>query len=208
MTIKLIIVDDDPLVCRSLQLLLAREPDIEVAGMASDGQAAVQQCEADSPDVVLMDIQMPGMDGIQATRLIKAQWPQVHVMMLTTFKDEQNIRLALHAGAAGYVLKSMHVSGIAEQIRLLVQGTSVLDGAVLKQLMQPAQEGLEELTPRESDIVSLIAQGFSNREVASQLFISEGTVRNTLSVILEKLQLRDRTQLAIYYWRRQKQPPE
>lgn len=199
---KILIVDDDPLVCQSLQLLLSREEDMEVVGTANDGLEAITCCEQALPDLILMDIRMPGMDGIQATRHIKQNWPQVHVMMLTTFQDEQSIRLAILAGAEGYMLKSTHVSSMAQQLRALASGTSVLDANVLKKLMQPEKEELAELTPRENDILELVAQGFSNREIAGQLFISEGTVRNTLSIILDKLQVRDRTQLAIYYWKR------
>lgn len=199
---KIIIVDDDPLVRQSLQLLLSREPDMEVTGTASDGEEAIQCCTQSLPDIVLMDIRMPGMDGIQATRQIKLKWPQVRIMMLTTFKDEQSIRSALLAGAEGYLLKSTKVSGMTEQLRALVSGSSVLDSDVLKQLMPQPKEELDGLTPRERDIVELVVQGYTNREIAEQLFLSDGTVRNTLSIILDKLELRDRTQLAIYYWKR------
>ncbi|MCM3782191.1 response regulator transcription factor [Neobacillus mesonae] len=199
---KILIVDDDPLVCQSLRLLLSREPDMEVTATANDGTAAIQCCEGILPDIVLMDIRMPGMDGIQATRLIKQKWPQVQIMMLTTFQDEHIIRMALLAGAEGYMLKSTQVSSMAQQLRALASGTSVVDANVLKTLMLPEKENLSDLTPRENDILELVALGCSNREIAAQLCISEGTVRNTLSIILDKLELRDRTQLAIYYWRR------
>jgi DNA-binding NarL/FixJ family response regulator len=122
--------------------------------------------------------------------------------MLTTFKDEQNIRLAILAGAEGYLLKSQEVSAMAQQLRGLTAGASVVASDVLKQLVEPKKEALELLTTREQEIAELVAEGLSNREIAQQLFISEGTVRNTLSIILDKLQLRDRTQLAIYYWRK------
>jgi two-component system, NarL family, response regulator LiaR len=144
---------------------------------------------------------MPGMDGIQAVRQIKQKWPQVRIMMLTTFQDEHSIRLALLAGAEGYMLKSTQVTSMAQQLRALASGTSVVDANVLKTLMLPEKENRADLTPRENDILGLVALGCSNREIAEQLFISEGTVRNTLSIILDKLELRDRTQLAIYYWR-------
>jgi len=121
--------------------------------------------------------------------------------MLTTFQDEHSIRLALLAGAEGYMLKSTQVSSMAQQLRALASGTSVVDANVLKTLMLPEKENRSDLTPRENDILELVALGCSNREIAEQLFISEGTVRNTLSIILDKLELRDRTQLAIYYWR-------
>ncbi|ARK30047.1 response regulator transcription factor [Halalkalibacter krulwichiae] len=200
---NILIVDDDPLVCKSLKVLLSREKDMDVMGTAENGSEAINACRTQLPNIVLMDIQMPVMDGIQATRQIKKEWPQVHVMMLTTFKDEKNIRLALQAGAEGYLIKSTKVSSMAEKLRALLSGTSVLDADVLKQLTQPKdKEELKQLTPREKDIAELVSQGLSNREIAAQLYISEGTVRNTLSIILEKLQLRDRTQLAIYYLKR------
>lgn len=198
---KILIVDDDQLVSQSLELLLSREPDIEVIGTAKDGVEAIAYCRNSVPDAILMDIRMPGMDGIQAARKIKQQWKRVRIMMLTTFKDEHSIRQALLAGAEGYLLKTTKASNMAQQLRVLCSGTSVLDPDVLQSLTHTPKVDLEELTPREKDILELIAQGFSNREIALQLFISEGTVRNTLSVILDKLQLRDRTQLAIYYWR-------
>lgn len=199
---KIIIVDDDAMVYESLQLLLSREKDIDVIATANDGAQGVAACEVALPDAVLMDIQMPGMDGIQATREIKKRWPQIRVMMLTTFEDEQNIRLALLAGAEGYLLKSAQVQDMAQQLRALVSGSTVLDADVLKRLTQPEKGGLDSLTAREKDILQLVAQGCSNKEIANQLFISEGTVRNTLSIILDKLEVRDRTQLALYYWRR------
>lgn len=197
---KILIVDDDALVCKSLKVLLSREKDMEVIGTANNGAEAINACRNELPSIVLMDIQMPVMDGIQATRQIKTEWPQVQVMMLTTFKDEKNIRLAILAGAVGYLIKSTEVTSMAQKIRALMSGSTVLDADVLKQLTQPAErEGLEQLTPREREIAALVAQGLSNREIAEQLYLSEGTVRNTLSITLEKLQLRDRTQLAIYY---------
>ncbi|WP_339148503.1 MULTISPECIES: response regulator transcription factor [unclassified Sutcliffiella] len=197
---KILIVDDDDLVCKSLKVLLSRERDMEVIGTAHNGAEAITSCRGVVPHVVLMDIQMPIMDGIQATRQIKSEWPQVHIMMLTTFKDEKNIRLAILAGAEGYLIKSTEVSSMAQQLRALMAGSTVLDADVLRKLTQPVeQEGVEGLTPREKDIAGLVANGLSNREIAEQLYISEGTVRNTLSIILEKLQLRDRTQLAIHY---------
>ncbi|PYZ96708.1 DNA-binding response regulator [Alteribacter lacisalsi] len=203
---KILIADDDPLVCRSLSMLLSREADMTVTETVSNGAEAMAACKKHLPDVILMDIQMPEMDGIQATRRIKESWPEIRIMMLTTFKDEQNIRLALVAGAEGYLIKSTQVSSMAHQIRTLASGASVLDADVLKQLSGRPQgakkESADPLTPREKDISALVAEGLSNREIAARLYISEGTVRNTLSVILEKLQLRDRTQLAIHHWKR------
>lgn len=199
--IKILIVDDDRLVCKSLSVLLSREADLYVTGTVHGGREAIDSCYQELPDVILMDIRMPGLDGIQATREIKRRFSRVRVMMLTTFQDEQSIRLALLAGAEGYLLKSTHVSNMAQQLRALVSGSSVLDGDVLKCLMQPPQAKWDCLTPREQDILQLVAQGYSNREIAQHLFLREGTIRNTLSVILDKLEMRDRTQLAIYYWK-------
>jgi len=198
---KLLIVDDDPLVGQSLQLLLGKEADFEVIGVAGNGQEAVELCRH-RPDIVLMDIQMPVMNGIESTKIIKKEYPTIQIMMLTTFRDEKNIRLALQAGAEGYLLKSAPIDSMAARIRALASGTNVLDPDVLKTIIEPTREALESLTGRETGIVELVAQGLSNKEIGEQLYISDGTVRNMLSVILDKLELRDRTQLAIYYWQR------
>ncbi|PAV30676.1 DNA-binding response regulator [Virgibacillus profundi] len=202
---RLLIVDDDQLVCQSLQLLLAKEEDIEVVNIAANGQAAIELCQKKLPDIILMDIQMPVMNGIESTKIIKEKWPSVHIMMLTTFQDEKNIRLALKAGAEGYLLKSTSIENMAQQVRTLKAGSTVLDADVLKTIMEPDRKVFEGLTERETDIVGLIAQGLSNKEIAEQLFLGVGTVRNTLSVILDKLEIRDRTQLAIYYWQRKQE---
>lgn len=199
---KLLIVDDDPLVCRSLQLMLGKERDFAEIGVAHNGEEALAYCRRSLPDIVLMDIQMPVMDGIDCTRSIKEQWPAVRVMVLTTFQDEKNIRLALKAGAEGYLLKSSSIDSMAQQLRAMQAGSTVLDSDVLKAIMEPNKEAFECLTNREQDIVELVAQGLSNKEIAEQLYLSVGTVRNMLSIILDKLEFRDRTQLAIYYWQR------
>jgi NarL family two-component system response regulator LiaR len=200
--VKVLVVDDDPLVSRSLKVLLSRETDLQVVGTAADGARAVAACEKSLPDAVLMDIRMPGMDGIEATRRIKECWPGVRVVILTTFQDDESIHRALQAGADGYLLKSTPASGMAQMLRAIAAGTSVVDATVLRRLGEPSRAPLEGLTPRENDIAELVAQGCSNREIAEQLFISEGTVRNNLSVVLDKLGLRDRTQLAIRFWKR------
>lgn len=183
---KILIVDDDALVRQSLKLLLNKESDIEVSSVAADGQEAIQHCEKTLPEVVLMDIRMPTMDGIESTKQIKKRWPQVRIMVLTTFKDEQNIRLALLAGAEGYLLKSMAVENMAQQVRALMAGGSVLDADVLKEIMNPDQgnEQLPSLTARENDIATAIAQGLSNQEIANTLYLSVGTVRNTLNDVI------------------------
>lgn len=196
---NILIVDDDPLVCQSLYLLLTKEEDFNILGTVSNGKKALEQCKTTLPDLILMDIRMPIMDGIQSTKKIKAAFPSVMIMMLTTFQDEQNIRLALRAGAKGYLLKSTPVTNMAQQIRTLQTGSSVLDETVIEQLVTPKINRLKELTDRENAIVERVAQGLSNKEIAEFLFLSDGTVRNTLTLIMDKLELDNRTQLAIYY---------
>lgn len=193
----ILIVDDDPLICKSLALILAKEPDIKVAGIAGDGRQAVEMCEEKSPDLILMDIRMPEVDGIQATRLLKKRFPHIRVVMLTTFQDKPNIEMALKAGAEGYLLKTDRITDIAAKLRILAQGTAVMDSEVLKILTSPQISSLEPLTPREREVAELVTQGFTNREIAGHLFLSEGTVRNMLSVIMDKLNVKNRTQLSI-----------
>jgi len=201
--VKVLVVDDDPLVSRSLKVLLSREADMQVVGTAGDGARALAVCEKVLPDAVLMDIRMPGMDGIEATRRIKERWPGVRVVILTTFQDDDSVHRALQAGADGYLLKSTPAAGMAQTLRAFAAGASVVDATVLKRLGEPPSRApLEGLTPRENDVAELVAQGCSNREIAEQLFISEGTARNILSIVLSKLGLRNRTQLAIRFWKR------
>ena len=199
---KLLIVDDDALIRKSLSIMLAREADIEVVGTAEDGAAAEKLCGETSPDVVLMDIRMPNVDGIAATRNIKKAYPHVRIMMLTTFDDKPNIQQALTAGADGYLLKTDEISNIADKLRTLSAGVGILDAEVLKKLTAPENPALETLTQRERDIVRLVAQGLTNKEIAAQLFLSEGTVRNNIVTIMEKLDVKNRTQLGLVYYDR------
>ena len=197
---NLLIVDDDPLIRKSLEISLSREPDIKVIATAADGAAAEGICKATPPDIILMDINMPGVDGIAATRLIKTRYPTIKIMMLTTFDDRPNIQQALAAGADGYLVKTDKISGIAGKLRLLLDGTGVVDTTVLKKLAPQENPALESLTPRERDIARLIAQGQPNKEIAASLFLSEGTVRNNIVVIMEKLNVTNRTQLGMVYY--------
>ena len=197
---NLLIVDDDALIRKSLQITLAREPDITIVGTAKDGAEAVDICKTQEPDVVLMDINMPGTDGIAATRLIKKNHPDTKIMMLTTFDDRPNIQQALAAGADGYLVKTDKIANIPGKLRVLVAGAHVLGTDVLKKLAPQENPALEALTPRERDIARLIAQGLSNKEIAASLFLSEGTVRNNTVVIMEKLQVSNRTQLGMAYY--------
>ena len=199
---NLLIVDDDPLIRKSLSLTLSREEDITVIGCAADGGEAVKICGESPPDIILMDIRMPGVDGIAAVRLIKQRHPTVRIMMLTTFDDRPNIQQALAAGADGYLVKTDKISDIADKLRTLMDGTGVIGLEVLKKLSPQENPALESLTPRERDIARLVAQGLPNKDIAAQLFLSEGTVRNNLAVIMEKMGVENRTQLGISYYER------
>lgn len=192
---KLLIVDDDPLICKSLALMLAKEPDFDILGTVQNGAEAVRFCREDPPDLVLMDLRMPELDGIQATRMLKKDLPRIRVIMLTTFQDKPNIQQALKAGAEGYLLKTDQIKKIAEKLRMVYAGTAVLDGEVLKTLTTPQLPLLTKLTGREQEVLALVTQGLSNKEIAAELHLSEGTVRNMLSIIMDKLEVRNRTEL-------------
>jgi len=199
--LKLLIVDDDALIRKSLSLTLERESDIAVVGTASDGAEAIELCKTLNPDILLMDIRMPGVDGIAATRLIKQRYPEKRIMMLTTFDDKPNIQQALAAGADGYLIKTDNISDIAGKLRIMMDGTGILGADVLKKLAATENPALEDLTQRERDIARLVAQGLTNKEIAAQLFLSEGTVRNNIVVIMEKLNVTNRTQLGVIYYK-------
>ncbi|MCL2199139.1 MAG: response regulator transcription factor [Defluviitaleaceae bacterium] len=199
---KLLLVDDDPLILSGLELSLSKKEDMEVIATATDGAKAVEICATMPPDVILMDIRMPGTDGIAATRLIKQHHPQIKIMMLTTFDDRQNIQQALAAGADGYLLKTDKINQIADKLRLLAGGMGILDAEVLRKLSPQENPALATLTPREKDITRLIAQGQTNKEIAAALFLSEGTVRNNIVVIMEKLDVKNRTQLGLTYYQK------
>jgi len=196
---KVLIVDDDSLIRESLSLILACEDDITVCGTAEDGAHAIKMCCASQPDVVLMDIRMPNMDGVVSTRLIKKEYPHIRIMMLTTFDDKSNIQQALAAGADGYLLKTDDLSDIADKLRVFVGGVGILDAGVIKKLTTAENPNFEQLTPREQEITRLIAQGLTNKDIATQLFLSEKTVRNNVTVIMEKLDVNNRTQLGVTY---------
>jgi len=197
---KLIIADDDGLIRDSLKMLLELEEGW-TARTAPDGARAFALCEEDPPDIVLMDIRMPVCDGVAAARRIKQAYPDVKIVMLTTFADDGYIASAIDAGAEGYLLKSTPADGIIERIRAVEKGALVFDKGVRLSAKKSAAPVFEALTERENEVLSLVAAGFSNGEIAGKLFLSQGTVRNAVSAILEKLALRDRTQLAVHYWK-------
>jgi len=195
---RLLLVDDDAMILDSLKVILSKEQAIEVVEVASNGKEALTFLKKHTVDIVLMDIRMPVMDGIEATTHIKEAYPDVKVIMLTTFKDFKNIHQALHAKASGYLLKSDDLKTQISTIKNVYHGQAVLSSEVLESFTQTSNH--LELTERENSCLELIAQGYSNKEIANRLYISEGTVRNVISMILDKLELRDRTQIAIYYW--------
>ena len=208
---RVVIADDDAVVAESLQIVLDAQPDIEVAGCGTDGADAVRLAADAAPDIVLLDIQMPGMDGLAAAEKILASPAPPRVVFLTTFSDDEYIVRALALGAAGYLIKQ-DVAGVAPALRAVMAGRSVLEGEVLERAVAlgagaPVAEKPDltaifpQLTDREREVVALIAEGLDNREVAAAAYMGEGTVRNHISSILAKLGLRNRTQIAVAYWR-------
>jgi DNA-binding NarL/FixJ family response regulator len=210
--VRVVVADDQGLIREGIASLLAVQPGILVVGTAVNGEEAVAQALAAAPDVVLMDVRMPVMDGIEATTAIARQAPLCQVLMLTTFDDEEYIVKALQAGARGYLLKDIPAADLAQAIRLAHAGIYQLDPLVAGKLVgalrraersapqaaQPPPAGGELLTEREREVLRLLAQGATNREIAAQLLISEGTVKSHVSNILGRLGLRDRVQAAIY----------
>jgi two-component system, NarL family, response regulator LiaR len=195
---KLLLVDDDKLITESLEIILSQDKDFKIVGTCQNGLEAVDFVRQHDVDLILMDIRMPVMDGIEACANIKMIKPNVKVIMLTTFRDFKHIHQALQAGAKGYLLKSDDVETQVQTIHNVFLGQAIISEEALQELTsRKAADGLSE---RENSVMELIAHGYSNKEIASRLYIGEGTVRNVISVILEKLMLRDRTQIAIYYW--------
>jgi NarL family two-component system response regulator LiaR len=209
--IRVLIVDDHLVVRRGLRTFLELQADIEVAGEAGDGQEGVEEAARLAPDVVLMDIVMPRLDGIEATRRIKEQTPDVGVIALTSFAGDDQVLPALEAGASSYLLKDVSPEELVEAIRAVHRGEPRLHPDALRKVMEaamgpPAGEARPpaapsppgDLTERELEVVVLVAEGLSNREIAESFVISEKTVKTHIGHILAKLGLKDRTQLAIY----------
>jgi DNA-binding NarL/FixJ family response regulator len=203
--IRVLLVDDQRIVREGLHSLLQAKADLEVVGEAENGQQAIQQGLELLPDVVLMDLRMPGVDGIAATRTLHEQVPHVKVLVLTTFDEDEDVAHAMQVGARGYLLKDTPSEELAQAIRMVHQGYTQFGPGLFEKIMpQPhgvkadAPPELESLTPREREVLDLIAAGFSNREIAASLYISERTVKNHVNSILGRLNLRDRTQAAIF----------
>jgi len=192
--IRLLIVDDHEVVRAGLQGMLASQPDFEVVGEAADGIEAVEMVERVKPEVILMDLRMPRMNGVEATRRIRARWPEVHILILTTYDTDADILPAIEAGATGYLLKDIPRDELFRAVRAASRGESVLAPPVAARLMgrmrAPAEEALSE---REIEVLTLVARGASNREIAHALHISEATVKSHLIHIFGKLGVSDRT---------------
>jgi DNA-binding NarL/FixJ family response regulator len=207
--ITVLLVDDQHLIRQGLKALLELEPDLEIVGEAENGDIAIHLIETLHPNVVLMDIRMPIMDGVAATREIQKRFPTVKVLVLTTFDDDEYVKAALQNGAMGYLLKDTPSEELAVAIRAIHRGYTQLGPGIVKKLLTqfstvtpiespPPPPSLAELTPREKEVLRLIATGASNKEIAQKLYISEGTVKNHVTNILNRLGLRDRTQAAIF----------
>lgn len=204
---KVLVIDDDRLVSNSLKTILGADPEIDVVAAGNSGRQAIALYEEFLPDVLLMDIRMDGMTGIGVAEILLEKYPDAKILFLTTFSDDEYIVKALRIGAKGYLLKQ-NFESIVPSLKAVFSGQRVFGDEIatkIPALLQdetrggPGETGLSE---KETEIMTQVASGLSNREIAEKLFLSEGTVRNYISAILEKLNLRDRTQLAIFYYRR------
>ncbi len=200
--IRILIVDDHHVVRRGLMFFLKTQKDMDIVGEAVNGKEAIEMTEKLKPDVILMDLIMPEMDGIQATKRIKSKYPSIHILMLTSFSDRDHVIPALKAGAAGYQLKDIEPDELAESIRKLMRGENTLHPEATTQIELGPGETLPHekspLTPREQDVLSELTKGKSNKEIASSLFVTEKTVKTHISNIFAKLDVQDRTQAALY----------
>lgn len=202
--IRVLIADDHHVVRRGLLFFLKTQKDIEVVGEASNGKEAVELATSLQPDIVLMDLVMPIMDGIEATRRIKSVYPHIHILMLTSFSDRDHIVPAIEAGAAGYQLKDIEPDDLVETIRKIIAGENSMHPEVTTQLdindnmMSNLPHKVHPLTRREKDVLAELTKGKSNKEIASSLFVTEKTVKTHISNIFTKLEVQDRTQAALY----------
>lgn len=209
--IKVLIADDQELIRQSLQIVLSIKEGISVIGTAENGNKVMEFLKKEKPDVILMDIRMPEMDGVQCTKVIKERYPEVKIIILTTFDDDEFVFSALKYGASGYLLKGISMDELDKAIHTVYKGGAMINPEiatkVVEQFSEMAQsnydimieaQNVEDITEAEWDIIKLVGWGLSNREIADKVMLSEGTVRNYISTILSKLNLRDRTQLAIW----------
>lgn len=204
---RVLIVDDDPLVSGALKVILESESDMDVAGVASGGAEAVDMCRDNAPDVVVMDIRMDGMNGIEAAEKILAGNKDIKILFLTTFLDDEYINKALSLGASGYILKQ-ECATLASSVRAVHGGQIVFGGKIVEKLpdLMNRKEKFDYdsygITDKEKELIEMVAEGLSNKEISEKMFLGEGTVRNMMSSVLSKLDLRDRTQLACFYYQK------
>lgn len=202
--IRVLVADDHAIVRKGICALLATEPDIELVGEAQDGQEVIAQAQRVKPDVILMDLVMPGMDGLEATRYLRNRQPDIRILVLTSFAGDNQVFPAIKAGAMGYLLKDSGPEDLVQAIQQVYRGESSLHPSIarklLRELCEPAarDSAVETLTGREIEVLQLVAVGQSNREISDGLSISEATVRTHVSNILSKLNLCSRTQAALY----------
>lgn len=209
--LRIMIANDQELIRESLSIILSQNADMEVTGLAENGAELLSLIKKAPPDIVLMDIRMPELDGVAATHAIKEQWPQVRIIILTTFDDDEYVFNALKYGASGYLLKGVSVAELSNAIRTVAHGGAMINPGIVTKVVhffnQMAQSSVQQddaaidagsLSRTERNIALLVGHGLSNKEIAARLSLSEGTVRNGLSSALSKLGLRDRTQLAIW----------
>lgn len=202
--IKVVIADDIQILRQGLKAILEQDKELEVTGLAADGREAWQLCKKLRPDVVLMDMSMPEYDGSYGIARIKADFPDIKVLVLTTFDDRETVDAAVRSGADGYILKEMEDGKVIQSVKAVCAGIRVFGGSVFEGMRRQMASFVNkpaldvDFTPRERDIMRLVAQGMDNREISAELFLAEGTVRNNISRLLEKLKLKDRTQLAVY----------
>jgi len=204
--IKVMLVDDQQLIRQGIRILLEQEPDIQVIAEAGDGFEALSLCREGQPDVVLMDVQMPEMDGVECTRQLTKTYPEMGVIILTTFDDDDYIFDGLRAGARGYLLKDVSSKDLAAAVRTVAGGDALIQPSISRRVISEFArlsgrtsnpKLVETLTPRELDVLQALADGLSNLEIAQKLVITEGTVKNHVSSLLAKLGVRDRTQAVL-----------
>lgn len=209
--IKVLVADDQELVREGLGIVLSNRPEIEYMGAVSNGREVIQAVRQAKPDVILMDVRMPEMDGVTCTKIIKEQYEDIKIIILTTFDDDEYVLGALRDGASGYLLKGTSMKDLVNAIQLVNSGSAMINPDIATKVVnlfskmaqgsfsvKVRNDGIKELTNTERKVTRLIGMGYSNKEIAAELSLSEGTIRNYLSSILDKLELRDRTQLAIW----------
>lgn len=208
--VKLLLVDDQAMFREGMRTLLSLQPDFEIVAEAGEGGAALEEVRRTRPDVVLMDLRMPGVGGVEATRRLRAEFPECRVIVLTTFEEDEEVFAALRAGAVGYLLKASPSAKLCEAIRLAARGESLLEPSVATKLVaefarladrapapKAALQLIEPLSPREAEVLRFLAEGLSNKEIGARMSLASGTVKNHMSQVLGKLGALDRTQAAL-----------